>query len=130
MPPVLERVAQKTLATDYFAEALELTGDIRFALNATAVHVAIGVANEWPSDDPAELLAKWGIEREYWQAMFSIPDRAARTAIPPVIFRLIIEEPGSIVDIPSSDCIGQHLPKNRRPTREEIDRAIEKCRKQ
>ena len=128
MAAILERTRTKTRAEEFFTGAISLTRDARFSRDATTIYVVLGLAHEWSSDDLAELFAKWGIRKEYWERLFRLPDVDPETRAS-AIFKLIISEPDSVVDIPSSECIERHLPRERAPTREEIDDAIEDCRR-
>lgn len=128
MAAIMERTRIKTRAEEFFTGAVSLTRNVRFSREATSIYVVLGLAHEWPAGDLVELFRKWGIRKEYWERLFTLPhaDADSRAA---ALFKLIVSEPDSVIDIPSSECIERYLPRERSPTRDEIEDAIEECRR-
>jgi hypothetical protein len=55
------------------------------------------------------------------------PHRALLDALKSIQLVIDVED---LDNIPDATCIGRHLPPDREPTREEIEAAIAKCKKQ
>jgi hypothetical protein len=55
------------------------------------------------------------------------PHRALQEALKSLELVIDVED---LDDIPDATCIGRHLPPDREPTRDEIQAAIAKCKKQ
>jgi hypothetical protein len=113
-------------AREYFAQALYATGDAKSAFEATSVHVAILLQANLVEERGLEtVLHDLGIRGPHIDTLcFVERDRGLDN-----VRRVIIDDPGSILDIPDPQCIQQNLPRGRKPTLDEIKRAVERCSK-
>lgn len=120
----------KNAAEEYFIEGLLLTRNARGATQYMATRLSAELGRALPSihgrPNMLSYAEKVGIRIDVIDVM--IPDIELSPSDVSRICTLVIDEPGTVIDIPDSKCIQRNLPPDRAPSLEEIQKAIATCR--
>ena len=104
-----------TKAEVFFEAILLQSGDPEYAVRFVCIQIERDLRS---GDDVQNIGTAWGISQD---ALYSY-DRDH-------LIRRLVDEPASILDIPDSKCINDHLPKDRPPTAQDIRKALKACQK-
>ena len=119
----------RNAAEEFFLEGLYLTRSVPEATTYAATRVSTELGRVLPRmqgrSNILDYAVQIGLRTEV--AAKLVPNMEISDLDISRICRLVINEPGSVINIPSSQCIQGHLPPGRLPTIEELQSAIAAC---